>query len=302
MLDYPALAALAAVVRCGSFDDAAARLGVTPSAVSQRIRNLEERIGTVLVIRTHPVTATDAGRRLVRHFEDVALLEAELAADLDEAVPTNPATVRIALNADSLATWFLAALADVKGLSFELVVDDQDHAAEWLARGDVMAAVAASARPVRGCSAEALGVLRYVATASPGFRARWFGDGVTAEALARAPALRFNEKDALQHVWAMREVGRRVALSTHRIPSSHGFVEAARRGLGWGMNPELLVRDDIASGRLVAIGQTPTLDVPLYWHTSNRVAKGLIALTRAVRNAAGAALAATPEASSPTRP
>lgn len=300
MIDYPALAALAAVVRCGSFEEAAARLGVTPSAVSQRIRNLEERVGTVLVIRTQPVTATEAGRRLVRHYEDVALLEAELAADLDEALPAHPATVRIALNADSLTTWFLPALSDVPGPSFELLVDDQDHAAEWLARGEVMAAVAAAARPIRGCSAEPLGILRYVATASPAFRARWFPDGVTAERLSRAPALRFNEKDALQHLWAEREIGRRIALSGHRIPSTHGFVEAARLGLGWGMNPEILVAGEIAAGRLVPIGRMPTFDVPLYWHTSNRVAKGLMALTRAVRKRAGAALVATPACSSET--
>ena len=54
MLDYAALAALAAVIREGSFERAASALHVTPSAVSQRIRSLEERVGCALVVREQP--------------------------------------------------------------------------------------------------------------------------------------------------------------------------------------------------------------------------------------------------------
>lgn len=50
------LAALAAVIECGSFDAAADRLHVTPSAVSQRIKALESRVGQVLVVRDKPCT------------------------------------------------------------------------------------------------------------------------------------------------------------------------------------------------------------------------------------------------------
>jgi LysR family transcriptional regulator (chromosome initiation inhibitor) len=50
-LDYLQLAALAAVVSEGRFERAAARLHVAPSAVSQRIRALEDRVGAVLVAR-----------------------------------------------------------------------------------------------------------------------------------------------------------------------------------------------------------------------------------------------------------
>lgn len=50
-LDGPQLAALAAVVELGSFDAAAERLHVTPSAVSQRIKSLEQQVGQVLVVR-----------------------------------------------------------------------------------------------------------------------------------------------------------------------------------------------------------------------------------------------------------
>jgi len=172
MLDYSALLALAEVIRRGSFEAAAAALRVTPSAVSQRIKALEERMGAVLVLRGQPCVATETGGRLVRHLDQVQLLEQALG---QAAVP---AQVRVAVNADSLATWFLPALAGPEGLLFDLVIDDQDHSDEWLRRGEVLAAVTAHPGPVAGCDTRPLGRLRYIATASPAFVARWFAAGI----------------------------------------------------------------------------------------------------------------------------
>jgi len=142
MLDYALLSALAAVVRTGSFERAAHRLNVTPSAVSQRVKLLEERIGTVLVLRGQPCLATEAGQRLCQHVEQVALLESSLRGSLPGMEPeAGPVTLRIAVNADSLATWFIPAMAGTEGFLFDLVLDDQDYSADWLRRGEVVAAV-----------------------------------------------------------------------------------------------------------------------------------------------------------------
>lgn len=295
MLDYPALAALAAVLRTGSFDAAAARLGVTPSAVSQRIRGLEERMGTVLVLRGPPARPTAAGERLVRHADDVALLEQALAADLP-GVPAARPVVRIAVNADSLATWFLPALAG-HDLLFEIEIDDQDHSDDWLRRGAVAAAVTARADPVQGCDSRPLGALRYLAVASPGFVARWFARGVTAAALSRAPSLRYDARDRLQADWAAAVTGRRVDLPTHRIASAAAFREAALLGLGWGMNPLPLVADDLAAGRLVALAPAP-LDTALHWQVSRLSARALGPVSTAVRAAARRALIAPGQSAS----
>ncbi len=290
MHDPAQLEALAAILRTGSFEAAAARLHVTPSAVSQRLKALEERLGTVLVIRDQPARATAAGARLARHAEDVRLLENALAADLGAQEAAETPTVRIAVNADSLATWVLPALASVPGLLYDFVIDDQDHSADWLRRGEVHAAVTARAAPVTGCDSHALGALRYVATASRDFVARWFADGVSAEALARAPALIFNQKDRLQSDWARLLTGRRIALPAHYLASSQGFVEAARFGMGWGMNPEVLIRDDLASGRLVALAPEAPLDVALHWQVGRLTGAALAPLTAAIRREAGAVL------------
>lgn len=290
MLDYALLSALAAVVRTGSFDRAAHQLHVTPSAVSQRVKLLEERMGVVLVVRGSPCTATPAGARLCQHAEQVALLESELPASLPGLAQEGARPVlRIAVNADSLATWFVAAMADMQDCLFDLVLDDQDHSADWLRRGEVLAAVTAGGGAVPGCDSTALGALPYVATASPAFIQQYFPDGVTAEALAQAPCLTFNAKDRLQTQW-LRRAGMEGAVATHWLPSSQAFIDAALAGVGWGMNPLPLAAAHLATGRLVEVLPGQGLDVPLFWQRSRMPSATLSRLTKAVQRAAACVL------------
>ena len=286
MFDAVHLAALAAVHRRGSFDLAAADLGITQSAVSQRLRALEERAGTLLIRRGNPSVATEAGLRLIRHFDDVVLLESQVAKELP-GVQSGSVSLRIAVNADSLATWVVPALAQVPGVLFDLVIDDQDFSQDWLRRGEVVAAVTAHAGPLQGCDTLPLGALRYRATASPEYMARWFAAGVTAESLARAPALTFSDKDRLQAQWvAARGLGVRAGFPSHRIASTHGFVDACLTGLGWGLNPEPLVADHLAAGRLVEVVPQTAWDVALHWQFARLTAAAIQPLTRAMRAAA----------------
>jgi LysR family transcriptional regulator (chromosome initiation inhibitor) len=291
MLDYALLSALAAVVRTGSFERAAQQLNVTPSAISQRIKLLEERIGAVLVIRGQPCLATEAGQRLCQHVEQVALLESSLRRNLPGLQPeTRPVTLRLAVNADSLATWFIPAMAKTEGFLFDLVLDDQDYSADWLRRGDVVAAVTSHGNPVQGCDCYPLGALPYMATASPGFVERWFAEGLNGDTAALAPCLVFNRKDRLQAMWLRQVLGSDVQPPLHWLPSSQAFVDGALAGLGWGMNPELLVQDHLQAGRLVALKPSQPLEVPLYWQQSRIVGPLLADLTRAVITTARAML------------
>ena len=294
MLDLAQLAALAAVHRRGSFDLAAAELHVTPSAISQRIKALEEATGSLLIRRGQPCTATPTGHRLIRHHDEVALLERALTADLPRLAP-GPATLRIAVNADSLATWVIPALAATKDQLFDLVIDDQDVSQDWLRRGEVVAAITAHSGPLQGCDTLALGALRYRATASPGYIEHWFSTGVTARTLALAPALTYSEKDQLQDRWVATHVAkdaRRTAFPTHRMASSQAFVDACLTGLGWGLNPEPLVAAHLASGALSELVAHTALDVPLHWQFTRLAAPVLAPLTQALRRSAAQFLVA----------
>ncbi|WP_376871649.1 LysR family transcriptional regulator ArgP [Albirhodobacter sp. R86504] len=290
MLDYPALLALAEVLRTGSFEQAARALNVTPSAISQRIKALEDRTGAPLVLRGTPCTGTQTGRRLALHAEQVRLLEQglDLAGERTTTL-TRPPVIRIAVNADSLASWLIPALAEVKGVLFDLVIDDQDHCDEWLTRGEVWAAITANPAAQTGCDSLPLGALRYIATAAPAFIAEHFAQGVTAEALARAPSLVFNAKDRLQAQWAKMETGVSAPLPAHILPSPQAFLDAARAGLGWGMNIETMAREDLAAQRLVSLSPRH-LDVALHWKVLRAMKGPLTPLTAAVRSAAARVL------------
>ncbi|WP_266168439.1 LysR family transcriptional regulator ArgP [Dyella subtropica] len=288
----PQLSAFAAVLSEGSFENAARRLSITPSAISQRIKALEDRLGQVLILRQSPCRATQAGQRLLRSVQQMQLLEAETLEDfaVERTTKTSPTTVVIAVNADSLATWFLGALAELHQqhqLLFDVRVEDQDHSTDLLRDGSVLGAITADAHPVQGCTVRKLGVMRYLPVASPDFVARHFAKDLDATSLGQAPMLVFNRKDALQ--WRfMRSVTRaRLAPPMHYLPSSTGFVEAAALGLGWAMAPESMLQKALAEGAVQAIAPHRWLDVPLYWqHWSvrsvmlDRLTNALIAAAR----------------------
>lgn len=294
-LDNAQLAAFAMVLREGSFEAAARRLHVTPSAISQRIKQLEERLGQVLIQRGSPCQATSAGKTLVRFTEELALLETEMLGALGRAEEGGTAALRlpIAVNADSLDSWFLdvfAALPADLAIAFDVRVEDQDHSAALLREGTVMAAVSASPAAIQGCSVEPLGIMRYLAVTSPAHAGRYFSAGVDTGSLQRAPMLRFSLKDALQDQYIAKFTTEAVQPPTHMVPSVHGFVGLATRGLGWGMVPEHFARPGLASGELVEIAPGEHLDVRLYWHRWRLGSPALGALTAAVRGAARAAL------------
>lgn len=292
-MDYPALRALAAVAAEGSFEVAAARLGVTPSAVSQRIKGLEERIGSALIVRGQPCVPTETGRHLCRHLEQVLLLEAELHGRhpglFEDGTTPRRLTIRIVTSADSLDSWFMKALAGYSDASphlLDLTIEDQDHAVTWLERGEVQAAVTAQTRRVTGCRSVFLGNLRYHATASPAYVARHFANGVDAASLSAAPSLTYNRKDTLQRQWIMLTQKVDIEHPTHWLPSSNGFVNGCLEGVGWGMNPEQMVLKHIREGSLVELVPGAVIDVPLYWQISRRSADFLSDLTTCVVEAA----------------
>ncbi|KFI30198.1 LysR family transcriptional regulator [Haematobacter missouriensis] len=291
MIDYPSARAVALVVETGSFERAARVLSITPSAVSQRVRQLEERLGAVLIERGVPCRATEKGAWLCRHVEQVGLLEQDLLRHLPglAEVAGQRVTLNIATNADSLGTWFLPAVAPFiaeTGYLLNIGIDDQDHTADWLRSGRVLAAVTGLETPVQGCRIQRLGSLRYHATASPVFIARHFPHGVTAAAMADAPALTYDQKDRLQHRWLETQLGQGAVSPTHWMPSTQGFVDATLAGMGWALNPAALVAQSLDDGRLVELIPGAVLDVPLYWQVNRLASERLAPLTRSIVAAA----------------
>jgi LysR family transcriptional regulator, chromosome initiation inhibitor len=268
-LDPRQCEALLAVIDGGSFEQGAARLRLTPSAVSQRIRALEEHLGSALVVRSRPCRPTPAGQRVLRYLRRAQALERELEEELarDEAAPLS---VPIALNNDSLASWFLPALAPFllrHTVLLDLTLADQDHTYTLLEAGLALGCVSTEARPMRGCVAEPLGAMRYRCVASPEFRQRWFARGFTRAALRRAPVVVFDRRDRLQADFLLRHYGLEDgSYPCHYVPASAAYMQAIELGLGWGMLPEQQMPGLRESGRLVDLAPQNPTDVHLYWH------------------------------------
>jgi len=270
MLDYKLLHALAMVVQECGFDRAAKFLNLTQSAVSQRIRQLEEQTGQILLTRTTPPRPTMAGKRLIKHCHQVMLLEAELN-DIEEiSVSEEVRSISIGINADSLATWFLTAVTpflEVERIVLDIHVDDQDETHRLLRDGDVAGCISTRATSVQGCRVIPLGVMPYRLCASPSFASRHFPFGVTREAVSKAPVLLFNRKDRLTHRF-MKTFLRITddSFPRHYLPSSEKFVDFIAAGFAYGMLPDLQTSALRKEGHLLDLCPDIAVAVSLYWH------------------------------------
>jgi LysR family transcriptional regulator (chromosome initiation inhibitor) len=301
--DPAALDCLAALADEQGFERAAQRLSITQSAVSQRLRSLEAQVGQPLVVRSRPLRLTEAGKVLLRFARQLQALRVDVARELGERVAPQ-SRLAIAVNADSLATWVLPALDALvqrglrEGYGLELVVDDQDFTHDSLRQGAVLGCVSTVAEALQGCRVQALGVMRYVAVASPGFLAAQLLDdpvhGLHAGNFADTPFLVFNRKDDTQAQWVSQAFGvRSPRLRERFVPSSEAYVRAALMGWGVGVAPEIQVRPRVEAGELVVLRPEIGVDVALYWHQWQLQGRGALldqigqALAEGARRALG---------------
>ncbi len=288
------LSTLMAVVDEGTFEAAARRLDVTASAVSQRVKAMEQAAGRVLVKRTNPVRPTAAGGIVLRYARQVSLLSADTARQLGEGGSADGGvSVPLAVNADSLATWFLEAIAALPAgfnALFDIHREDQEHTTALLRSGAVMAAVTSTAKPVQGCTSHELGIMRYRAVCSPHFADRWLPVEAEPRRLAEVPVVTFDRSDDLQQRF-LRTLGLpQPHPLRHYIPTSADFARAVLLGLGWAVLPEQQCLSEIADGRLIELAPDDPVDVHLYWQRWNLPSHLIDELSTAVREAAGRSL------------
>jgi LysR family transcriptional regulator, chromosome initiation inhibitor len=339
-LDPKPLNAFAAVVETGSLAAAALQLRITLAAVSIRIKTLETQLGQRLLVRGKTTTATRAGQQLLAHIRRTRLLEADLA-DNFAATAVSGSRLRqprwqnlhVAVNADSLASWFLPgvkAALQKHHLLLQCVVDDQEHTLDALKNGDVIGCVTQWAQPLRGCTAQPLGIMRYRCWGSPDIAQRIAALQAKPRraaklaqqpqpstplsppaqphipALLQIPALCFNTKDSLQDQFIQRLLGlQNAAYPRHQLPAADAYLLAMNQGLGWGMQAD--VQRQALQARaaqplavvdfLVDLFPGHWIDVPLYWHHWQQESVQATRLTQAVVAAAQQHLLPATEAS-----
>jgi LysR family transcriptional regulator (chromosome initiation inhibitor) len=293
---YDHLETLLALAEEGTFDAAARRLRLTQSAVSQRIKALEQSAGQVLVQRSNPVLPTDAGTVLLRLARQASLLDADARSALHVRGAEGSAfPMALAVNADSLATWFLEAVAPLArsgDVVFDIHREDQEHTTSLLRSGTVMAAVTSTADAVQGCSVEPLGAMRYRAVCTPAFQSDHAIASGDRAALARVPRIDFDRRDDLQAtiVRGVADSDAAAMQARHFVPTSSDFARAVLLGFGWGMLPDQQCSVELETGRLVEIAPGRYTEVRLFWQRWNLASPLLDAVTDAVRAGARASL------------
>jgi LysR family transcriptional regulator, chromosome initiation inhibitor len=297
MLEPKQLDAFAATIQTGSLAAAAQQLHITVAAVSIRIKALESQLGQRLLIRSKTAQATRSGQVLLAHISRTRLLEADLAERLSS--PSDESqwlALPVAVNADSLASWFLPGVQttlQTHRLLLHSVVDDQEHTLQWLQNGDVLGCVTQLPKPLRGCVAQRLGTMRYHCLGSPAIAKllRSLKRQSNAPALLQIPALCFNTKDHLQDRFLKEAFKlKEASYPRHYFPAGDAYHLAMVQGLGWGLQADVQMRlqwrGEIEAGRLVDLFPGQHVDVPLYWHHWSQESSQAARLTAAVVAAA----------------
>lgn len=286
---------VATVVEEGTLDGAAARLHLTPSAVSQRVKALEEQFGQRLLVRSKPARATDAGQAVVRYAHHHALLAHDLAVELGSGETETRMRLALAVNADSLATWFMEPMAAFTArhpVEIEIHREDQDHTARLLETGRVVGAVTSQSRAVPGSRSRELGQLVYEPVAAPSWIRRWAPSGVDGAILVVAPRVDYDPHDSLQTDWLSHLGIDPGSAPRHLVPSTHDFARAVELGLGWGMLPVQHSEALVARGQLIRLDGPPA-HVTLYWQRWSGASALLDSLTDEVVSAARGSLLAS---------
>lgn len=277
MIDYKLLEALALVIGEGGFEKAAHRLHITQSAVSQRVKMLEEEAGQILVTRTLPPLATEAGLRMLTHYRKVKLLEEELQPEIFKSSAGSPTTLALGVNADSLATWFLDAVEGIikdHNLILDIHVDDQEQTQKLLQNGQVCGCISTHSRQLQGCRVEELGSMEYGLYCTPLFAQKWFRKGFDLSSIGAAPTIRFNRVDNLNDVFFHRLFHRDPGpLPTFYVPSSEKFVDCVLRSLCYGTIPGQQSQALCREGHLIDLAPSYKVEVELYYHCWNLKSK-----------------------------
>ncbi|NDV90421.1 ArgP/LysG family DNA-binding transcriptional regulator [Alteromonas sp. 345S023] len=293
MLDYDALRCLSEVLRYGGFERGAQALSLTQSAVSQKIKRLEHRVGGPVLVRTKPLNPTPLGRELLTHFQKVSVLEEAL--NIQSGLQASASPISVAVNNDVLATWFsqvLAEFSQTRSNPIHVYNADQTQTRDKLQKGQVMACISQTGTPITGGQSVRLGVMNYQLYASPIFIERYLKEKQTPQSIMNSPGLLYDEYDVTLLGDYQRECFNLPPFfaNCHWYPSSHGFVKMAIDGVAWALLPSLQVINEVKNGELVSLFPDKCLGVPLFWHWTSLDSGALTDLTLAVKRVAKAQL------------
>ena len=269
MLDSKLLQTLASVIETNGFERAAAQLGVTQSAVSQRIKQLEVMVGQPLLVRSQPLEPTAAGKTLLQHYKQIKLLELDLMQHLKpEAGISTLNMLSIGADADSLSSWLMQALLPlIKQYALQLRILPGEHLADPATRQNsthLCGWLSHDGTTTHGSQCLHLGMIRYQCVCTPAYRESHFADGVTPSSLPHAHAVVLHGQQARHADYLQTLAAYQGSFPFSSMPTPDTMFDFIQAGLGYGLIPQEFLDHVAANAELVTLGAP--LHLPLYWH------------------------------------
>lgn len=264
MIDYEAIRALEAILEYQSFEKASKSIGITQSAITQRIQGFESFLGERLLIRKTPYKPTATGQAYLGLLRKVKILESEI-----ESNSSNKPIIKIAINRDSLDLYFLDIISDkecAEAFALEIIADNQDNTLEYLKSGQVDMCISSESKAIPKHVSTHIGDMEYCLVCSPQFHMKYFKNKTTKEILANAPLVIFDKNDKLQHNFLKENYGVEPMSSISQMPSVQSFKIAIIGGYGYGFVPLLDIQQELKQKKVLEIFPSKKLKVPLYLH------------------------------------
>jgi LysR family transcriptional regulator (chromosome initiation inhibitor) len=271
MLDYQSIAALASVIETQGFQSAADKLFITQSAVSQRIKSLEQFYGEPVLVRTLPYRPTALGLTLLGHYKRVSMLEDALHTSL--TLNANAPRISISLSRDMLETWFTSVvnqLSKILPVTIEMIADDQDRTLQYLQKGLVSACASTTEKAISGCKSAFIGYFDYVLVASPEFKKKYFKRAaITKKDLLDAPTVLFDQNDKLHadYLKYYFDLDYVDLNHCHVVPSVAGFKQFTLCGYAYALIPYIDIQQELKQQRLINLFPDKVWEMPVYWHS-----------------------------------
>lgn len=239
MFNNQELLTLIAVIDKGSFESAARSLFVTTGAISQRIKSLENKFGAPIIIRSSPPKLTKNGERIMLLARQISLLQKEVV-DVLSAKKEGRASVPIAVNYDSLTSWFLKVITRScmeTDILLDIKTTSKSATQQLLKDGTVIAAVTPSPEIIPGCKAVSLGALEYLPVCSRQFYQEHFKKGVSKQSLLKVPAIYFSNEDYSGNSFLKKFDLSPEDIRRYFIPETDGIIEMVKANMGWAPLP-----------------------------------------------------------------
>ena len=268
--DYHQLRALYTVIKEASFQRAADKLMITQSAVSQRIRTLENLAGHPLLVRSTPPKATELGRKFLSVFVQTDVLMKSL--NQNEIGASEKIRLPIACNTETFELWFNRCIVDFSkehGVLFDITVDDQDQTLNLLRDASVLACVSSEKGPVQGCISHPLKEISYACVASKEFVQRHDLRKDRRLKILKVPTVIFGPMDRIHDRYLSELFGTKKVpqYTSHTIPSIPAILEQVELSGAYAVLPENMIHSSLRDGKLVDLFPKSRLKMPLFWHS-----------------------------------